>query len=824
MNQTPTVFVVDDDKAVRNAIVLLLKSEGLKVEAFSSGESFLEAYEPNRPGCLVLDISMPGMSGFDLQDTLVSKQLRIPIIFITGHGDIPMSVKALKAGAIDFLEKPFNNDQLLKCIRVAIAQDHQVRLEETQKVDNAVREYADKIVETVNQPMIVLDENLQAVSANRAFYVMFQTNTQELLTASFQSSKDSPLNIPSLRDKLKRIITDNIEFEEYDVTHDFPRLGRKTLLTTARLLLQPRNYPKRVLLVLQNITERKDSEERLRQAATVFENTNDAIVITGPDNKIISVNKAFTDITGYQHEEVIGKNPRVLKSGLHDQEYYKQLWDSLQQHGRWRGEIWNRRKNGEIFPAWENISKVTDPHGEALNYVSVFSDITAIKESEQRLTHLAHHDALTELPNRLLFTANLNHALERAKRYKQKVALLFLDLDRFKLINDTLGHAVGDRLLQAIATRLKKRVRAEDTVARLGGDEFTIILSEISNAEDAGTLAEKIIADVSVPVHIDDQEVVISTSIGISLYPQDADNSEDLARAADAAMYRAKDHGRNTYQYYSNELTSKALEHMSIEHGLRRALDRGEFVLYYQPQVALDSGKIVGVEALIRWQHPSMGIVLPTRFIKIAEDTGLINSIGEWVLRTACAQAKTWKTCGLPPIRVAVNLSGRQIFRDRNIVEEVQSALKESNLDPRFLVLEVTENILQTTELSINTLTGLKSLGVTLAIDDFGTGYSSLSSLQRLPIDIVKVDRSFVQDIPYNPNDEALAAAIISMGHNLNLRVVAEGAESKEQLAFLKKQGCDEMQGFIFSKPVLPELIHQFLQTGKSLSSELYNV
>ena len=562
---------------------------------------------------------------------------------------------------------------------------------------------------------------------------------------------------------------------------------------------------------VRDIRERKRTEEQLRRAATVFDTTQEAILITDAEHRIVTVNQAYTNITGFGADEVLGKDLRSLQSDRHEEAFYRRLWQTLENTGQWQGEIWNQRKNGEQYPAWGNISVVKNEHGEITNYVSVMSDISPIKRAEERLSHLAHHDALTGLPNRLAFSANLEQALERARRHHRKLALLFLDLDRFKLVNDTLGHAAGDQMLQVIADRLRHSVRAEDMAARLGGDEFTIVMEEISQAEDAALLAKKIIRVVAEPIHLNDRDIVTSASIGIGLFPDDAGNAGDLARAADSAMYRAKGRGRQTYEFYTTALTTRALEHMSIENGLRQALARNEFALCFQPQIEVATGKMRGVEALLRWRHPELGVLLPEQFIRIAEESRLIDAIGEWVLQTACAQAKAWKQAGLPVFRIAINLSGHQIIYDHP-AETIRRALEQNGLRPGevLLELEITESVLQSGEQVVTALRQLRSLGISIAIDDFGTGYSSLSHLKHLPIDTLKIDRAFLRNIPHDADNNAIATAIISMGHSLGLRVVAEGVETQDQLEFLAEQDCDEAQGFFISEAVAAEHIGGF--------------
>ncbi len=557
-------------------------------------------------------------------------------------------------------------------------------------------------------------------------------------------------------------------------------------------------------------TKLSASEEKYRR---LFSQVNEGIIILNTDNQIIAVNKAFTAITGFEGQEALGKELTFVRSDQHDGEFARQMSVHLNQLGHWQHESWNRRKNGEIYPVWENISAVKDDDGRLVNYVAVFSDISSIKLAEERLAHLAHHDPLTGLPNRLLFQGRLEQSLDRARRHKQKVALLFLDLDRFKMINDTLGHAFGDQLLVAVANRLKDCVRAEDTVARLGGDEFTLLMTDINRLEDVTTMAEKILAAVVRPLKIGKKEIVVTTSIGISLFPEDADCTEDLTKAADVAMYRAKARGRHTYDLYTRELTALAFERMSIEQGIREALANNQFKLLYQPQFDLKSGKCVGVEALLRWHHPEKGIIFPETFIPIAEECGLIMDIDEWTLQTGCAQAAAWRSEGCQPVHLAINQSGRNIMYD-GFAKKVQKALADHQLPASSIELEVTESVLQTGANSIKELRALKRIGVGLSIDDFGTGYSSLSSLKELPIDKLKIDRSFITDLPDSKNDSGIAKAIIALGHNLNLKVIAEGVETDRQWAFLRDAGCDEAQGYRFSKPLSAAMMGPLLRNA----------
>ncbi len=567
-----------------------------------------------------------------------------------------------------------------------------------------------------------------------------------------------------------------------------------------------------VLGVFQDITERRAAEERLRQSAKVFESTTDGVSITDSAANIIAVNRAFTEITGYTEAEMLGKNPRLLQSGRHDESFYRSVWSSIAQVGAWSGEIWNRRKNGEVYPEWLTISTVRDDTGKLTNYVGVFADISQIKQSEAKLEHLAHYDPLTDLPNRLLFGARLEHAIRRAERDAALLALLYIDLDRFKTVNDGLGHPAGDRMLREVAQRLSHCVRAEDTVARLGGDEFVIMLEGLDSTAPATTMADKLLAALTRPFDLDGQEVFIGASIGISTYPADGADTAALLKNADAAMYRSKEGGRNTYRFYNAEMTRSARERLTLETSLRQAIVQQEFVLHYQPQVDVASGDIVGVEALVRWDHPISGLIAPLRFIPLAEETGLIIPLGEWVLFAACAQAKTWsERVGMPPVTMAVNLSPRQ-FRQEKLAEHVRAVLDATGLAPALLELEITESaLMENAEQAIATLSALKALGIRISMDDFGTGYSSLAQLKRFPIDKLKIDQSFMHGIPQDRSDMEIAATIIAMARNLHLKVLAEGVETEAQLAFLQIHACDAYQGYLCSRPMPVPALEEWL-------------
>jgi diguanylate cyclase (GGDEF)-like protein/PAS domain S-box-containing protein len=563
-----------------------------------------------------------------------------------------------------------------------------------------------------------------------------------------------------------------------------------------------------------DITERKRMEERLQQAATVFDSSAEGVTITAPNGTIIAVNRAFTEITGYREEEVIGRNPSMLQSGHQSKEFYRDMWRTIGLTGRWQGEVWNKCKDGRIFPEWLTISAVKDTAGNLTHYVGVFSDITAIKQAYEQLNHLAHHDALTGLPNRLLLEDRLHVALQRARREDAGLAVLFIDLDRFKTINDSLGHHIGDRVLCEVSARMSSLIRESDTVARLGGDEFLILMEGIGDPADASAVAEKILENLrGTPVCLE-QEFFIGASIGISIFPQDGEQLATLIKHADVAMYRAKERGRNTYEFFSEELTYSSLERFQMETDLRRAIERDELRLYLQPQFSLSSGKLIGAEALVRWRHPEQGLVLPGNFIPLAEESGLIVAIGEWVQHKACHCWAKWLEENLNPGVLSINVSGVE-FRRGRIQETVRKTLDATRLPPAALELEITESaVMSHAESSIQVLNDLRAMGISLAIDDFGTGYSSLAYLKRLPLNKLKVDQSFVRGLPDDAEDCAIARAVIALGHSLQLTIIAEGVETQEQSDFLAREGCDEMQGYLRGKPMpFDEFRRQFLNS-----------
>lgn len=545
-------------------------------------------------------------------------------------------------------------------------------------------------------------------------------------------------------------------------------------------------------------------------AKNILEYSSESMIVTDAQNRILFVNPAFEIVTGYSADEVIGKNPRILQSGMHDKSFYEKMWNALNQYGVWKGEIWNKRKDGELYLEWLTISAVKDQQGNVTNYVAIFSDITEHKRNMEQLTKLALYDPLTNVPNRYLFEKRLESIIRMSKKHNQSFALLFLDLDRFKNINDTLGHHMGDMLLKETAQRLNGMLRKQDTIARFGGDEFVIILPNLKHIREAVYMAENIIESLKRPFNVNHQEVYISTSIGISVYPYDGTDKETLIRMADRAMYQAKTNGRNQFVLYHDGMNNNGRHLFQLETALRKAFDLGEFALYYQPQVDMKTKQIRAVEALIRWNHHEKGFISPGQFIPLAEESGLITPISDWIIMQACEDLKQlqWQ---FPYVKMSINISPIY-FQQIDFLEKLQKTIESVNVNPRSLELELTESaIMPHAEQSVGRFTTLKTMGISIAIDDFGTGFSSLSYLHRFPIDVLKIDQSFIKQLSQYQEDLAIVKAIIMMAHSLQIQVVAEGVETEKQYQILEEQRCDFVQGYYVSNPLTIDELYEFL-------------
>lgn len=567
-----------------------------------------------------------------------------------------------------------------------------------------------------------------------------------------------------------------------------------------------------VYAVASDITDRKMAENKLRDSAHIINSTSEGVMLTDLKGAITDVNQAFTSITGYSKGDVIGNSPSILKSGRHEDSFYHSLWESIDSQGSWQGEIWNRRKNGEIYPEFLTVNEVKDSKEKVYGYAGIFSDISNIKSAEDQLSHLSTHDDLTGLANRSLFNEQVKFAVKRAERKQKIVAIILFDLDNFKYINESLGFSKGDELLQYAAKRISASVRGEDIVARISGDEFGVLLENIDYSKQVSHIVEKVLGELKQPFVVNSNDIYLTASAGISLYPHDTEQEELLTRNADTALSNAKERGKGSYQFYSAELTSAALEYLLIESALRTALEKDQFHLVFQPQFCLESKRLVGAEVLIRWRHPELGQIPPSKFIPIAEKSSLINEIGEWVLKKACVQGRIWLDKGFDFGRIAVNLSAPQIISS-DLAKIVERILIDTDFPGENLELEVTETYaMKDPESSGSLLRELKSLGIEIAIDDFGTGYSSLSYLKNLPIDKLKIDQSFIASMTESSSDSVIVDAMISLGHALSLKTIAEGVETQVQLNMLHEKGCMLGQGYLYSHPLeIPEFEKQYL-------------
>ncbi|MET0051111.1 MAG: EAL domain-containing protein [Candidatus Thiodiazotropha sp.] len=570
------------------------------------------------------------------------------------------------------------------------------------------------------------------------------------------------------------------------------------------------------VVLFRDITQDYENRIRQKQTDTAFQNMSEAVVVTDADVRIVAVNQAFTEITGYSEAFVIGKNPSILASGMHDRAFYQSLWHSIEETGAWEGEVFNRRKNGEVYPEWINISVVRDHQNQVLSYVAVFSDITEKQKKEQRLQELAYTDQLTNLPNRTSFMRLLEQSIRHSNRVHTRLALLYLDLDHFKQINDTLGHLMGDKLLSEAAKRLKDIVREDDVLARLGGDEFIFMIETFDSDDDPARVAKKLLESLGKPFHIEDRSLYVSASIGISLYPDDGDDSISLLKNADAAMYRAKHLGRGNYSYFTEDMAREAEVRFHIESDLRNALRKDKHLrMAYQPKFSLKAQKLIGCEALIRWEHFTKGLICPADFLPIAQDSGLMPAVTEFVIRQVSRQIHSWNQSGIDPGKVSINLDSQSLKRS-DFTTQLLRIVQQEEVNPEQIEIEITETVILEHSDYIDTYTELVASGFSISIDDFGTGESSLFRLKQIPANTLKVDRTFIMDIAHNNSDQAILRSIIGMAKTLGKSVLCEGVEDSEQLSVLKEIGCDEVQGYYLAKPMYADSLQQFYASFKT--------
>lgn len=804
---TIKILIVEDERIVALDLQRRLVKLGYPTPAMAaSAEQTMLLIDEFNPDLVLMDIHIDGdVDGIETAHR-IRRSRQIPLIFLTAYSEESTLARARQTLPYGYLIKPFSERELHTTIQVAVERhradmalagsEERLRLA-LDAAQLGTWELSPEVPETFCHEFGAAPSGIalmQLFDNLDAFLSRVHADDRQRVAATMQQMR-VPHHPPC-----------EIGFRVEDSTGNrrWIKLYGKTYAHDAKLA-------PRTVGVIQDVTERHRVEERLRQAATAFECANEAILLLDACKQIDSVNGAFSQITGYSNEEIRGQK-LLLENVIHSiGETLDAMWATVDATGRWQGEIRAFRKTGERFFAWLSIATIKDAQEQVTHYVLVFSDISALRLAHEQLWQLAHYDTLTGLPNRTLVLDRLDQALLRAKHHKLYVGLLFIDVDHFKRVNDTLGHQVGDRLLQIIAQRIRGCAREVDTIGRLGGDEFVLVVELADKISGVVKVADKLIASLGAPILLDGHTLQISASIGISLFPIDANDRDGLMRSADTAMYAAKERGRNTYAHYVPEMTERVARYLARDQELRRALAQTQLVLHYQPQIDMDTRRLIGVEALIRWQHPSRGLLGAAEVIPTAEESGLIVEIGEWVLREACRQTRTWLDAGLPAIRIAVNLSARQM-ENGELPALVTRLLNEYRLEAGCLELELTESALQNEQNCVATLRELKRRGISIAIDDFGTGYSCLSSLKLLPISRIKIDQSFVRGVPSDANDQAIATIIIAMGRQLNLQVIAEGIESPDQAAFIQGLGCTEAQGYFYGGPQPPEAIAERLR------------
>ncbi|WP_404425604.1 EAL domain-containing protein [Thalassospira australica] len=792
------VMIVEDERIVALHLRQQLARLGYdRTSVHSAGVNALNAIENDAPDIILMDIHIDGdMDGIETAAG-IPQHLMIPIIYLSAYSEDTTLERARKTRPYGFLLKPFSERELHATIQMAL---------ERREVELALRESQERLslaMHAARMSCWEVDVDTRKMhSTGLAQFLPGESQNTETITENWEdflrrvASEDRDM----VRKAFEYAVL-NGEFYDIVFRGEHTKGAQSWFRARGKSYVNDRKGTLRIIGVMQDITDQRITNEKLRQAMTVFETTQDGILILDPDLNITSANRAYCQITGADPENVNGKPPYMIVPEAFPPAFYQELFHTLRTRRHWHREIDTRDMSGNPISIVMQIIAVEDDDGQLTHFVAMISDRTAIRQAEQELHYLAQYDGLTGLPNRLLATDRLNRAIERCERTGAVVACLFLDLDDFKNINDTLGHAAGDQVLQIVSTRIKAVTDRTDTIARLGGDEFMIVRENMHSEVAAGNLASQIIHELQKPFYIVGHELTLSASIGIALYPENAHSPQDLIRLADTAMYAAKDQGRRTYAFYKSAMTENATHYMTRSLELRRGLEKGELALYYQPQMDAQTGQMTGAEALIRWHHPKSGLLGPAEIIPVAEQSGLIVEIGQWVLNEACAQSRRWQDEGHPPIRMAVNASVRQM-RSPGFAGTVQKALSENGLSPEWLEIEVTESMIQDEVIMIDTLHELRAVGVSLAIDDFGTGYSCLRSIKNLPLKRIKIDRAFINGIPQNADDAALAVAIIAMARTLGLTVTAEGVETVEQRDFLREQGCTELQGFLFSKPV----------------------
>jgi len=799
--QPAAILVVDDDEAARLMMSATLEKAGFIVFAVADCASARDIFYQQTLDIILLDVLLPDGDGFSLCKEFLSdaKGKDLPIAMVTGLDDLESIQLAYETGAIDFITKPVSWGTLpyrIKYILQASRAFFELSLSESKT--RALLSSIPDIIMRIHNDGRILDMQVGSYVFDMENWFYFDDGESV--------GRLPPEVFTEIKDSLKRVLDGaGMQLIEFQWSQEPERIRFWEARFIQRDLTE-------ALMVVREITQRKKQESQLRLWAKVIAGSNEAILITDADFQIISVNSAYKAIMGYAEDDVLNVDTIAVGVKLHTHSFFRNLVSTLKERGHWQGELMNMRKNGEVFPCWFSISQVNNQEGAAENYIAIFNDITEHKNSREKIEFLASHDSLTKLPNRVLLNDRLDMAITSARRQQEKIGVLFIDLDRFKNVNDSLGHAVGDQLLIEAARRLAETVRSGDTVARLGGDEFVVL---IPNVRDEGSLADltlKLSEAIQEPYTVDGIGLHMTPSIGIAMYPDDGDDTSTLIKNADAAMYLAKEKGRNNFQFYKPALNARTLDRLKLENDFRQALDEAQFELYYQPQIRGEDRKLVGVESLIRWRHPVRGLVSPADFIPLAEETGLIIPMGDWVIAEAARQVAEWQRKGMINFGVSVNISALQ-FRQNNFLERVQKLLEQAGVSSQWFELELTESMLvNDMQTSIEILRSFQHAGFRIAIDDFGTGFSSLNYLRHLPIDVLKIDQSFVRDMLKDAASLAIVESIIGLAHSLGKATIAEGVETAQESEILYQKGCRIMQGYYFAKPMTAANFEQWLK------------
>jgi diguanylate cyclase (GGDEF)-like protein/PAS domain S-box-containing protein len=806
------ILVVEDDPLMGQDISLKLQQLGYEVVAVvASSEAAVTHARDSHPDLILMDIILEG----DIDGIQTAQHIQqfsaVPIVFLTAYDDEDFIHRARITEPYGYVLKPYTARELHAVVSISLYKS---------QAERAIHQAAQvsSTLSSMSDPVLKVDKKGSVQMCNKAAECLLHFTQSEMLGKPIDSLFKLQWN--GRGDNILQGLIESVfrQGTPLQIDQDLLLRGRKPPRVPVSLKIneipdKPEAEGGAVLLI-QDISERAAMQEELNLIAQVFKSSSEGILITDPQPRILRVNEAYLNITGYTLEEVVGRNPNILSSGYHDKQFYRELWQTLLETGSWSGEIWNRRKDGEIYPERLNITAVRDERGMITHYVGIFTDVSVHKRMQDRLNYLTRFDSLTGLANRSLFEDRASSSIQRAKVAGRSTAIMMLDIDNFNTINDVSGHIFGDQLLKEFAGRMVDVVQDEERLARFGGDVFALVVEENDSGMLVTELAQSLLDVLSVPFILGGKSVQLTASIGISVYPGDGDDVYELLKRVDNALHHAKHSGKNNYRFFDKVMYDNVLASRRIEQALRGAIERYELQLHYQPQVEIDSGKMRGCEALIRWQSPLLGQVYPGQFISIAEETGQIVSIGKWVLREACMQFHRWLQEGCTPSHIAVNVSARQ-FKDPEFVDAVKAVIIETNMQPENLMLEVTESVaMEQDESAIDKLGELKKIGVRLSLDDFGTGYSALSSLQRYPFDTLKIDRSFIVESLASEHGAVMLEAIIKMSEGLHLETIAEGVEELSQLQFLRALGCHLVQGYYYSHPVLGDEIGRMVLTG----------